>query len=355
MRSILYYGKRSSLKYQRVNKHCRRGALTEDDLEISWAQTELERQAAHLACIGCPWSSAPAVRTAQKPKLNLSSRTGGFLRSRRHLKGCVQQAVRAGHLVLLRRRLPEKMSIYFHSAAGHEQRIAELVGFLSDQGYSYVKPGAFLSTKGKAAFLSFDDNYRSWLRLLPIFDRHRIHTTFYVNSWPFRDRVSTVDVERYMAILRSEEETTLSTDELKEIAAAGHTIGAHTHTHPVLTALGPNAAREEIRVSKTELERILQQPVEHFAYPFGMRRHFSEPLRSYCRSIGFATIANAVPALQYARSQPDSLNRSLWLLDQPFAFNLDNLRVDGRLFHLLTGRSPVGGVSGDSDQQYAWG
>jgi peptidoglycan/xylan/chitin deacetylase (PgdA/CDA1 family) len=265
-------------------------------------------------------------------------------RSHDHLRRRVQQAVRAAHVVLLRRRLPEKVSLYCHAAGSHEQRLAELLGFFCDQGYSFAAPSAFLSTPGKAAFLSFDDNYASWLRLLPIFDRFGIHATFYVNSWPFRDRVGKDDVKRYLAIVRSEEETTLSAAELKEIAAAGHVIGAHTRTHPVLTALTPDAAREEIHAGKTELESILQRPVEHFSYPFGMRRHFSEPLRSYCRSIGFVTIANGIPGLQYARSQPNRLHRSQWMLDQPLAFNLDTLRVDGRLFHLLTGRSAVGGA-----------
>jgi peptidoglycan/xylan/chitin deacetylase (PgdA/CDA1 family) len=279
-----------------------------------------------------------------------SSSVNGSLRSHRSLKNRVQQAVRTAHVLLLRRRLPEKLGIYCHSAAGNEQRLTELLEFLGEQGYSFATPSAFLSTPGRAAFLSFDDNYGSWLRLLPIFDRYGIHVTFYVNSWPFRDRVGEDAVKRYLAILRSEEETTLSTDELREMAAAGHVIGAHTRTHPVLTALIPDAAREEIRASKAELESLLQRPVEHFAYPFGMRRHFSEPLRNYCRSIGFTTIANAIPCLQYVRSRPDSLNRSVWFLDQPLAFNLDNLRVDGRLFHLLTGRSPVGGAPEDSDQ-----
>lgn len=181
------------------------------------------------------------------------------------------------HLALFRRSLPDKLGIYLHSASGHEQGLEELLGFLGEQGYSHPGPSAFLSAPGKAAFLSFDDNYRSWLRLLPIFDTYGVRATFYVNSWPFRDRVSEVEVKRYLATLRSEEETTLSTEELKEIAAAGHVIGAHTHTHPVLTALPADAAREEIRISKTELEFILQRRVEHFAYPFGMRRHFSEP------------------------------------------------------------------------------
>ena len=259
-----------------------------------------------------------------------------------------QRSVRGVHRTFARRSLPRKLGLCLHATAGCEQQLDELLSFLKEQGYAFTGPGEFLATAGNTCFLSFDDNYRSWLRTLPIFERHRVRATFYVNSWPFRDRISATEVRRYLENMRltdveAEQETTLSTAELREIAAAGHTIGAHTHTHPVLTALPQEAAQEEIRISKEELASLLGRPTEHFAYPFGMRRHFSRSLRTYCRSIGFATIANAIPCMQYARSRPDSLQRSVWFLEQPLAFNLDNACIDGRLFSFLTGRSAVGG------------
>jgi peptidoglycan/xylan/chitin deacetylase (PgdA/CDA1 family) len=260
----------------------------------------------------------------------------------------IQKLVRGAHRAFVRRTLPRKLSIYLHSTVGCEQRLDELLYFLKERGYAFTGPGEFLTTAGNTCFLSFDDNYRSWLRTLPIFEKHQVRATFYVNSWPFRDRVSATDVRRYLKNLgltdvEAEQETTLSTAELREIAAAGHTIGAHTHTHPVLTALPQVSAEEEIRISKEELASLLGRPSEHFAYPFGMRRHFSHSLRAYCQSIGFATIANAIPCMQYAGSRPDSLHRSVWFLEQPLAFNLDNVCIDGRLFSYLTGRSAVGG------------
>jgi peptidoglycan/xylan/chitin deacetylase (PgdA/CDA1 family) len=259
----------------------------------------------------------------------------------------IQQSIRARHRVFVRS-LPSKLSLYLHSTAGCEQQLDELLYFLNERGYAFTGPGEFLTATGNTCFLSLDDNYRSWLRTLPIFERYQVRATFYVNSWPFRDRVSATDVRRYLENLaltnvEREHETTLSTAELREIAAAGHTIGAHTHTHPVLTMLPQEAAREEIRICKEELASLLGRPPEHFAYPFGMRRHFNRSLRTYCRSIGFATIANAIPCMQYARSRPESLHRSVWFLGQPLAFNLDNVCIDGRLFSSLTGRSAAGG------------
>lgn len=260
----------------------------------------------------------------------------------------IQKSVREVHLTLVRRSLPNKLGLYLHSTAGYEQQLSELLYFLGERGYTFSRPGEFLATAGNTCFLSFDDNYRSWLRMLPIFEQYKVRATFYVNSWPFRDRVSATEVRGYLKKMRltsaaAEQETTLSTAELKEIADAGHTIGAHTHTHPILTTLSQEAAQEEIRTSKEELASLLSRPTEHFAYPFGMRRHFSRSLRAYCRSIGFQTIANAIPGMQYAHSRPDSLHRSAWFLGQPLAFNLDNVCIDGRLFSFLTGRSAVGG------------
>jgi peptidoglycan/xylan/chitin deacetylase (PgdA/CDA1 family) len=264
------------------------------------------------------------------------------------LQGRIQQSIRTIHLNYFRRLLSNKLSIYFHSTAGLEHRLNEFLIFFKDRGYAFVGPDEFLAGSGNICFLSFDDNYRSWLRTLPILEKYQAQATFYVNSWPFRDRVSKTEVDHYieklhLANMTSYQETTLSTAELKEIAAAGHVIGAHTHSHPVLTTISHGAACEEIRICKEELGSLLPRPPEHFAYPYGMRRHFSRSLRRYCRSIGFKTIANAIPCMQYARCRADNLYRSVWFLEQPFAFNMDNLCIDGRVFASLTGRSAAGG------------
>jgi peptidoglycan/xylan/chitin deacetylase (PgdA/CDA1 family) len=257
----------------------------------------------------------------------------------------IQGLIRAVHLRFFRRSLPQKLALYLHTTAGQLGRLEELLCFLGEQGYAFTGPDAFAAATDRTVFLSFDDNYRSWLDMLKPLEEFQVRATFYVNSWPFRDRVSGAEVRSYLKKLgvSSDEEATLSTGELREIADAGHLIGAHTRTHPVLTSIPQNIAREEIRVNKEELERIVQRPVIHFSYPFGMRRHFNRSLRAYCGSIGFTTVANATPCMQYARSRPHDLHRSVWFLERPFEYNLANVCVDGRLFQALTGRSAVGG------------
>jgi peptidoglycan/xylan/chitin deacetylase (PgdA/CDA1 family) len=46
-------------------------------------------------------------------------------------------------------------------------------------------------------------------------------------------------------------------------------IGAHTHSHPLLTTLSPAAAYGEISASKAALESRLGHAIDCFAYPYG--------------------------------------------------------------------------------------
>jgi peptidoglycan/xylan/chitin deacetylase (PgdA/CDA1 family) len=59
----------------------------------------------------------------------------------------------------------------------------------------------------------------------------------------------------------------LSWKDVKEMHRAGMHFGAHTVSHPLLTAVPPEEAREEIAASRAEIEAELKAPVRHFSYP----------------------------------------------------------------------------------------
>jgi peptidoglycan/xylan/chitin deacetylase (PgdA/CDA1 family) len=61
----------------------------------------------------------------------------------------------------------------------------------------------------------------------------------------------------------------LTSAELRELAAAGMTIGAHTLSHPMLSLMPPDLAYAEISESRAKIESTLQERVWTFAYPFG--------------------------------------------------------------------------------------
>jgi peptidoglycan/xylan/chitin deacetylase (PgdA/CDA1 family) len=56
--------------------------------------------------------------------------------------------------------------------------------------------------------------------------------------------------------------------ELRELSAANVELGAHTVTHPDMSALDVQACAQEVRESKARVEEIAGREVTSFAYPF---------------------------------------------------------------------------------------
>ena len=80
----------------------------------------------------------------------------------------------------------------------------------------------------------------------------------------------------------------LNIAELKQLADAGMSIGAHTVSHPILSLCSEEEARREIYESKLNLERSLGQSVWAFAYPFGNPSTMGERELRLARESGFA-------------------------------------------------------------------
>jgi peptidoglycan/xylan/chitin deacetylase (PgdA/CDA1 family) len=255
-----------------------------------------------------------------------------------------RSVVRRIHLELLSKPLPVHVAIYLHEIQDRMwPAFREMVAYFQDAGYRFAGPDEFLEAEERIAFLSFDDNYRSFWTVLPLLEELDVVATFYVNTCVFRGRSSQAEIDGYFDRLHfAGERVPLSVAELRGLAAAGHVIGAHGHSHRMLTTLPAAEARQDIERSKQLLEDLLGHEVAHFSYPYGMRRHFNEHLRRFCRSIGFRTIANAIPGMQFAAQSSDRIQRSGWGLDASLDANLTNLRVDGRWFQRMTGRSAVG-------------
>jgi peptidoglycan/xylan/chitin deacetylase (PgdA/CDA1 family) len=61
----------------------------------------------------------------------------------------------------------------------------------------------------------------------------------------------------------------MSSDEVRGLARAGMTIGAHTVTHSMLRDLSDDDALREIEQSRADLQQIVDSDVRLFAYPNG--------------------------------------------------------------------------------------
>ena len=118
------------------------------------------------------------------------------------------------------------------------------------------------------------------LKLQPDFERKQLMEELFKNL-----RVDINDVNNKRARMM------LNGDEIKEMARNGITIGSHSHTHPILSRMPLQKAKEDIFISKKIIEENLDIKVKHFAYPNGRAEDFSEELRNYCQEIGFESVA----------------------------------------------------------------
>jgi peptidoglycan/xylan/chitin deacetylase (PgdA/CDA1 family) len=90
---------------------------------------------------------------------------------------------------------------------------------------------------------------------------------------------------------------------LREVHAAGHTIGSHTWSHPYLSKLAGNDAIEEIEKGFSVIKRALDgtAPAPFFRFPF-----LDDPasLIAYLEGRNIATFSNDIDSLDYTMGEP---------------------------------------------------
>ena len=102
----------------------------------------------------------------------------------------------------------------------------------------------------------------------------------------------------------------LSWDAIRLLAASGVEFGAHTKTHPILSALtDPEELREEISGSKARIESELDRPVLHFCYPNGKMRDIGLAAAETVRAAGMRTAVTAEPGLNQVHQDAFLLRR----------------------------------------------
>jgi peptidoglycan/xylan/chitin deacetylase (PgdA/CDA1 family) len=94
--------------------------------------------------------------------------------------------------------------------------------------------------------------------------------------------------------------------EIEDWLAAGHQIGAHTHTHPRLAKIPLSDAKEEIVRSKKMLEDMFGIPIRHFCYPYG---NWNRAVRDLVEEAGYETAVTLDGGVSDADTDPFALKR----------------------------------------------
>lgn len=144
----------------------------------------------------------------------------------------------------------------------------------------------------RTAVITIDDGYTDNLTIArPLLRRRRFPATIFlvsgrlggVNDWTEEGAVAGRRL--------------VDTTEAAELAGDGIEIGAHTRSHPALTAIAGEQLSEELVGSRQDLEALLDAPVRTFAYPYGF---FSSASVAAVRKAGYegaCTVENRLARL----------------------------------------------------------
>jgi peptidoglycan/xylan/chitin deacetylase (PgdA/CDA1 family) len=156
-----------------------------------------------------------------------------------------------------------------------------------------------------------------WADLRSTEARVRAHMAIY---WRLR-RMSPAAIEPVLERLESQlgirtvERDThrwMTREELRELAAnSGIDVGAHTLTHPMLTAVPASEQLQEIGGSRQQLEAVLGRPVRLFSYPFGGRDAFDETTKALVRDSGYTFACTGTGGLASVDDYPFQIPRNV--------------------------------------------
>ena len=221
----------------------------------------------------------------------------------------------------------------------------EHMHILEQRGFTGISLSALLDSwdgRGtpppRPVVLTFDDGFANILEYAaPILSELNFHATVFVvsgrcgqtNDWP----------NQIPGIPRL---PLLSWSELTQLEGAGFEVGAHSVTHRPLTEIPAAEAEREIVESKMMIEDQLGQPVQSFAYPFGLfRRADYEVVRKHFRGACSAKLGKASPT----NDRHLLPHLDVYYLRRPIFFRLfETLAGDGYLALRGVGRKMRGAI-----------
>jgi peptidoglycan/xylan/chitin deacetylase (PgdA/CDA1 family) len=186
-----------------------------------------------------------------------------------------------------------------------------------------------------AVVITFDDGYRDNFEVAyPLLRKYGTPATMFVVTG-FVDGVVDLNGSPGWESMSWAQIRDLDTSRLVE-------IGAHSHTHAILSELDDLAAVNEVRVSASRLERELGHSVLLFAYPFGQRQHISRAAVQAVQDAGFVGACSTFWRTEHPYREPFLIGRVMINGDDDV--KILRAKLEGRydyIDHIQRGRALV--------------
>jgi peptidoglycan/xylan/chitin deacetylase (PgdA/CDA1 family) len=162
------------------------------------------------------------------------------------------------------------------------------------------------SNRDPAVCVTFDDGYEVNCReALPLLIERRIPCTYFVTTGP---ALTGTPFEHDRAMGNHFRPN--SVDQLKEIAAAGIEIGAHSRTHPDFARItDEDVLFDELVTARDDLQAAVGVPIRYFAFPFGSHENLCAAAFHMARDAGYEGVVSAYGGYNYAGDDPFHLQR----------------------------------------------
>jgi peptidoglycan/xylan/chitin deacetylase (PgdA/CDA1 family) len=202
-----------------------------------------------------------------------------------HLAGGATETALGEVPVLMYHSIGTTTARKFRRFAVAPDEFAAQMDFLAAGGYQPVTAADLAASRSgrplppRPVVLTFDDAYTDfYTAALPVLRQHDFRAALYVPT------AYVGGTTRFNGSSGEGSRPVLSWQALRDIAAEGVEVAAHSHTHPQLDRVPAGVVSEEAVRSRSLLEDKLGLAVEGFAYPFG---YWNQAARAAVAAAGF--------------------------------------------------------------------
>jgi peptidoglycan/xylan/chitin deacetylase (PgdA/CDA1 family) len=145
------------------------------------------------------------------------------------------------------------------------RQFREQIDYLISEGWSFMTLDRLRSGRPrlpKQVVITFDDAYVNTLQAADLLNQAGLRASWFVVSSALGGQATWRDQG-------APQLPTLRPAQLRELAATGMEVGAHSRTHRRMAEISPTELGSETAACKSEIEDALGRPIASFSYPYG--------------------------------------------------------------------------------------